>query len=102
MAWFVPAESDEVRIPLGGRMTISRTSDGGQTYEVLANGLPQKDAYHLVYRHGLDVSADGDRLVFGSTTGSLWKGSGCSGPADAASFELVTSGLPPILALRIV
>ena len=102
MAWFAPAESDEVRIPVGGRMTISRTSDGGQTYEELSHGLPQRDAYHLVYRHGLDVSADGDRLVFGSTTGSLWKGTRCSGPADQARFELVTSSLPPILALRIV
>lgn len=99
-AWFVPAESDEVRVPIGGRLTVSRTRDGGRTFEELDRGLPQESAYHLVYRHCLDVSDDGDRLVFGSTTGSLWSGRGCSGPASEASFRLLTADLPPILSLR--
>jgi hypothetical protein len=33
--------------------------------------LPQRHAYDLVYRHGLDVDSTGDRLAFGRTTGSL-------------------------------
>jgi photosystem II stability/assembly factor-like uncharacterized protein len=99
-AWFVPAESDEVRIPVGGRMTVSRTRDGGQSYEELSNGLPQHDAYHLVYRHGLDVSDDGERLVLGSTTGSVWIGENVAGEPADATFRLVSSSLPPILALR--
>jgi hypothetical protein len=96
----VPAGTDEVRVPIGGRMTASRTRDGGRTFEELDRGLPQESAYHLVYRHCLDVSQDGDRLVFGSTTGSLWTGTGCSGPAGDATFRLVTADLPPILCLR--
>jgi hypothetical protein len=99
-AWFVPADSDEVRVPIDGRMTVSRTRDGGRTFEELDRGLPRESAYHLVYRHCLDVSDDGDRLVFGSTTGSLWTGSGCSGIAADASFRLMTANLPPILCLR--
>ena len=37
-----------------------------------ARGLPQAHCYDLVYRHGLDVGADGRTLLMGSTTGSLW------------------------------
>jgi hypothetical protein len=39
---------------------------------VLHHGLPQRHAYDLVYRHGLDVSANGQSLVIGSTTGGMW------------------------------
>ena len=28
-AWFVPAISDEVRVPVDGRMVVTRTRDGG-------------------------------------------------------------------------
>ena len=35
-------------------------------------GLPARDAYHLVYRHGLACAADGQTLALGSTTGGLW------------------------------
>lgn len=71
-AWFVPAIKDEKRIPVGGQVVVSRTKDGGRTFEVLRNGLPQEHAYDLVWRHALDIDGSGDRLAFGSTTGSLW------------------------------
>jgi len=48
MAWLVPAESDERRIPLEGRVVVSRTRDGGQSFTVLSRGLPQRNAYDLV------------------------------------------------------
>jgi hypothetical protein len=34
----------------------------------LRDGLPQRDAYDLVYRHGLDVDPTGTRVAMGSTT----------------------------------
>lgn len=71
-AWFAPAIKDEKRIPVGGQVVVSRTRDGGQTFEVLRDGLPQEHAYDLVYRHGLDVDATGQRLALGSTTGHAW------------------------------
>jgi hypothetical protein len=51
-------------------MVVTRTRDGGSTFEVLSRGLPQTHAFHLVYRHGLAIDATGDRLAMGSTTGS--------------------------------
>ena len=71
-AWFVPAIKDERRMPVDGRLVVSRTRDGGMTFEVLDRGLPQQPAYDLIYRHGMDIDASGDRLVIGSTTGGLW------------------------------
>jgi photosystem II stability/assembly factor-like uncharacterized protein len=71
-AWLVPAVKDECRIPVDGKVVVSRTRDGGDSFDVLRRGLPQEHAYDLVFRHALDVDAAGDRLAMGSTTGSLW------------------------------
>src|SRR5437588_234026 len=71
-AWFVPSTKDEKRCPTDGRVVVNRTRDGGRTFETLRRGLPQEHAYDLVYRHALDVDESGDRLAFGSTTGSIW------------------------------
>ena len=71
-AWFVPAVKDERRIPVDGKVVVARTRDGGSSFEVLSNGLPQRHAYDLVWRHALAVDATGERLAFGSTSGGLW------------------------------
>ena len=42
-AWVVPAVNDEMRIAVDGRMLVCRTSDGGQTWTALSEGLPSKD-----------------------------------------------------------
>lgn len=94
-AWFVPALSDEVRIPVDGRMVVTRTRDGGRTFDVLTDGLPQEHAYDLVYRHALDVDVTGEQLLMGSTTGNLWW-SGDGGD----SWVTVSTSLPPIASVR--
>jgi len=94
-AWFVPASADTLRIPVGAALSVGRTSDGGTSFEVMRDGLPQRDAYHLVYRHGLAVSPDGRRLAMGSTTGSLWV-SDCEGQ----SWVRAAADLPPIYAVH--
>jgi len=71
-AWLAPAVKDECRVPVDGRVVVARTRDGGESFDVLGAGLPQEQAYDLVYRHGLDVDETGRRLALGSTTGGLW------------------------------
>ena len=71
-AWFVPATKDVRRIPVDGKVVVARTRDGGQSFEVLRDNLPQRDAYDLTLRHALAIDASGDRLAFGSTTGGFW------------------------------
>jgi hypothetical protein len=94
-AWFVPAVKDEKRVPVDGALVVNRTRDGGKTFETFKAGLPQQHAYDLIYRHGLEVAADGQTLLMGSTTGNLW----ASGDAGE-SWQTVSLHLPPIAAVR--
>lgn len=94
-AWFVPAVKDECRIPVDGALVVNRTRDGGKTFETLRAGLPQSHCYDLIYRHGLDVAADGRSLLMGSTTGGLWAS------FDAGeNWQTVSTTLPPIYAVK--
>jgi photosystem II stability/assembly factor-like uncharacterized protein len=94
-AWFVPAVKDEIRVPRDGALSVTRTRDGGKTWESLRDGLPQRDAYDLIYRHGLDVDESGTRLAMGSTTGSLWMSED-----GGERWQLLNAHLPPIYAVR--
>lgn len=94
-AWFVPGVKDECRLPVDGRLIVNRTRDGGRTFAALSRGLPTEHCYDIVYRHGLDIDATGQRLVMGSTTGSLWVSE------DAGdSWTCVSQHLPPIYCVR--
>jgi photosystem II stability/assembly factor-like uncharacterized protein len=94
--WFVPAVKDELRVPRDGAFAVTRTRDGGKSWEWLTAGLPQCDAYDLVYRHGLDVDPSGTQLAMGSITGSLWVSDNAG-----EGWQLVNAHLPPIYAVRL-
>jgi len=95
-AWFAPAVKDECRVPVDGRLVVTRSRDGGKSLEVLSAGLPERDCYDLIYRHGLVVDGTGTRLVMGSTTGNLWAS------ADGGeSWRHLAAHLPPIVALAL-
>jgi len=94
-AWLVPAVSDEKRIPVDGKVVVSRTRDGGKTFQVLRDGLPQDQAYDLTFRHALDVDETGDRLAFGSTTGSLW-----ISEDQGDHWTTLSTHLPPVFCTR--
>lgn len=93
-AWFVPAIKDECRIPVDAHLVVTRTNDGGRTFETLDRGLPDRSCYDLIYRHGLAVSDDGNCLAMGSTTGSLWMGED-----GGERWQMLAAHLPPIAAL---
>jgi hypothetical protein len=94
-AWFVPAVKDERRIPVEGKVVVARTRDGGNSFEVLRNGLPQRHAYDLVWRHALAIDASGERLAFGSTSGGLWISEDCGD-----SWTAPEARLPPVSVVR--
>jgi photosystem II stability/assembly factor-like uncharacterized protein len=89
--WFVPAQKDEWRIPVDGQLCVTRTSDGGATFEILRHGLPN-NAYDLVLRHGLALS--GDSIAFGSTTGNAFVSFD-----RGQSFQVISNYLPPVYAV---
>ena len=94
-AWFVPAIKDERRIPVDGKIVVSRTRDGGKSFDVLTKGLPQRHAYDLVWRHGLAVDETGDKLAFGSTSGGLWVSEN-----GGDSWAAPDARLPPVSVVR--
>ena len=96
-AWFVPAIKDEIRMPRDGALCVTKTSDGGESWEVMRKGLPQRDAYDLVYRHGLDVDGSGDRLAMGSTTGTLWISEDGGGILGVSTTPICRRSIPSVL-----
>lgn len=94
-AWFVPAVADQQRVPKDGALVVQRTRDGGTSFDVLRQGLPQHDCYDLVYRHGLEVAADGRTLLMGSTGGGLW-----ASHDGGQQWLTLPMRLPPVYALR--
>lgn len=96
-AWFVPAVKDEFRYPKDGKFVVTRTRDGGRSFEILDRGLPQEPSYELAYRHGLDIDDSGERLVMGSTTGGAWISEN-----GGDEWTRLPARLPPVNAVRFV
>lgn len=92
-AWVVPGKADSERMTIGGGLFVARTRDGGQSWQQLREGLPQDNAYDVVYRHALDNS--GELLAFGSTTGNLYVSEN-----QGDSWLTVANNLPPIYSVR--
>lgn len=93
-AWFVPAQADTHRFAVHGKMVVNRTDDGGASFTTFTRGLPQVHAYHLVYRHSLELAPDRNTLAMSSTTGGLW-----ISPDAGEQWHCVSRDLPPVAAL---
>lgn len=94
-AWLAPAASDQRRIAANGQVVVTRTRDGGRSFEVLQKGLPGAHAYDIAYRHALDVDGTGQRLALGTTTGSLWLSDD-----QGDRWRSASEHLPPVYCLR--
>jgi hypothetical protein len=92
-AWVVPGKSDIQRITVNCALFVARTKDGGETWQELRRGLPQQEAYDVVYRHAL-ANKDG-AVAFGSTTGNLYVSDD-----GGDHWTTVTTNLPPIYSVR--
>lgn len=92
-AWVVPGKADMQRMAIDGGLFVARTQDGGESWEQLREGLPQENAYDVVYRHAL--ASSGPRLAFGSTTGNLYLSED-----RGESWIAVANNLPPVYSVR--
>jgi photosystem II stability/assembly factor-like uncharacterized protein len=92
-AWLVPGVADNARMAIDGGLFVARTIDGGESWQQLREGLPQENAYDVVYRHAL--ANRGDAVAFGSTTGNLYVS---ENRGDA--WQCVANNLPPIYSVR--
>jgi len=92
-AWVVPARADSKRMAIQGGLSVSRTSDGGESWQTFRRGLPQQHAYDIVLRHALDYSDD--CVCFGSTTGNLYLSED-----RGESWQCLANNMPPIYSVR--
>lgn len=92
-AWVVPARSDEQRVAIDRALCVSRTTDGGQTWETFREGLPQHDCYDFAFRHGL--AASGGELALGTSGGSLYLSSD-----RGETWQVLAKDLAPVYSVR--
>jgi hypothetical protein len=71
--YVVPIKSDSEHFPMDGKLRVYRSRSGGNEWEALTNGLPQKDCYVNVLRNAMSVDAlDKCGVYFGTTGGQVY------------------------------
>jgi len=71
--FIVPQQSDEYRFPIGGRLTVYRTRNGGDSWQPLRQGLPQVPTYAGVLRSAMDVDGlESCGVYFGTSGGQIF------------------------------
>ena len=94
--YIVPIESDQFRCVPEAKLRVYRTSNAGNSWEPLANGLPQHDAYETILRDALTAdSLDSAGIYFGTRSGKLF---GSSNAGDA--WTEIAGGLPSIVCVK--
>jgi photosystem II stability/assembly factor-like uncharacterized protein len=69
----VPIKSDSEHFPLDGKLRVYRSRAGGNDWEALTEGLPQKDCYVNVLRDAMSVDTlDPCGIYFGTTGGQVY------------------------------
>jgi photosystem II stability/assembly factor-like uncharacterized protein len=71
--YVVPIKSDSEHYPPDGKLRVYRSRTGGNEWEALTNGLPQRDCYVNVLRDAMAVDAlDPCGIYFGTTGGQVY------------------------------
>ncbi|HEY1869053.1 MAG TPA: hypothetical protein VGG70_12215, partial [Candidatus Cybelea sp.] len=69
----VPIKSDSEHYPIDGQLRVYRSRSGGEEWEALTNGLPQRNCYVNVLRDAMAVdSLDSCGIYFGTTGGQVY------------------------------
>jgi photosystem II stability/assembly factor-like uncharacterized protein len=94
--YIVPLQSDEFRVVPEAKLRVYRTQDAGKSWEPLADGLPQTNAYESVLRDGLTAdSHDPAGIYFGTRSGKVF------GSANAGeSWKEIVGTLPSVCCVK--
>ena len=94
--YVVPIKSDSEHYPPEGKLRVYRSRTGGDEWEPLTNGLPQRDCYVNVLRDAMSVdSLDSCGIYFGTTGGQVY------GSADGGdSWAPIVRDLPAVLSVE--
>ncbi|MCA1590477.1 MAG: exo-alpha-sialidase [Acidobacteria bacterium] len=91
--FIVPLDSDGKRFTCEGRLRVYRSRDDGDSWQPLAKGLPQKNAYEVILRDG--VASTGDNIFLGTKNGKLF-----GSMDDGDSWKLIEGSLPEICCVK--
>jgi photosystem II stability/assembly factor-like uncharacterized protein len=93
----VPITSDSLHYPPEGRLRVYRSRTGGNEWEPLTKGLPQRDCYVNVLRDAMAVdSLDECGVYFGTTGGQVYAS------ADGGdSWAPIVRDLPAVLSVEV-
>jgi photosystem II stability/assembly factor-like uncharacterized protein len=95
--YVVPIKSDSEHYPPEGKLRVYRSRTGGNEWEALTNGLPQRDCYVDVLRDAMAVDQlDDCGIYFGTTGGQVYAS------ADAGdSWQSIVHDLPAVLSVEV-
>ena len=94
--YVVPIKSDGEHFPPEGKLRVYRSKKGGNEWEALTQGLPQKDCYVNVLRDAMSVDTlDPCGIYFGTTGGQVY------GSADGGnSWITIVHDLPAVYSVE--
>jgi photosystem II stability/assembly factor-like uncharacterized protein len=95
--YVVPIKSDSEHFPLGGKLRVYRSRSGGNEWEPLAKGLPEKDCYVNVLRDAMAVDTLDDCGIYFGTTGGQVYASADSGD----NWAPIVHDLPAVLSVEV-
>jgi photosystem II stability/assembly factor-like uncharacterized protein len=95
--YVVPIKSDSEHYPPEGKLRVYRSRTGGNEWEALTRGLPQRDCYVNVLRDAMAVDTlDSCGVYFGTTGGQVY----CS-PDSGDHWKAIVRDLPPVLSVEV-
>ena len=94
--YVVPIKSDSEHYPLKGHLRVYRTRTGGNEWEPLTKGLPQRNCYVNVLRDSMTVDKlDPCGVYFGTTGGQVY-----GSPDGGDSWKAIVHDLPRVLSVE--
>ena len=95
--YVIPIKSDSEHYTPEGKLRVYRSRSGGNEWEALTKGLPQKDCYVNILRSALAVDTlDSCGIYFGTTAGQVYAS------ADSGdSWNAIVENLPYVLSVEV-
>ncbi len=95
--YVVPITSDSQHYPPDGKLRVYRSRTGGNEWEALTTGLPQRDCYVNVLRDAMAVDAlDPCGVYFGTTGGQVYASANAGD-----SWVPIVRDLPAVLSVEV-
>jgi photosystem II stability/assembly factor-like uncharacterized protein len=95
--YVVPITSDSEHYPPDGKLRVFRSRTGGNEWQALTDGLPQRDCYVNVLRDAMAIDAlDTCGVYFGTTGGQVY----CSANGGD-TWSAIVRDLPPVLSVEV-